>query len=368
MPPGSSPAPGQHGDRLAVLIEADRAGILATYESSLATSGNPVVNDPISRQQVIANGDEILTDVVQSLRAGAVHIDGGYKLLSWEIGESRAGRSLNPSDSLRAAVTFFETAVTAVSRHIEGAPELLPAFVLAVLALNESINLRIRHATVAYTGYLLERVHQAHIGERHRIARELHDRLGEGLSVALRQLELQELADETEPVRASLRNAMIQQSVVEAMHRLRRLISDLHEEPVANLEKALIGYLDSVEGSDIRLRLRVSGDETWASPTVLDESFLIIREAVRNAISHGGPSMVLISVDLAPDELRARIEDDGHGFDPSGPSESDGIGLASMRERATLLGGRVTVSSRPGHGTNVELLVPLPGQRDEPAG
>jgi signal transduction histidine kinase len=76
--------------------------------------------------------------------------------------------------------------------------------------------------------------------------------------------------------------------------------------------------------------------------------------------------MVLIGVALAPHELRAWVEDDGRGFlaAPAPDPVSTGTGLASMRERAVLMGGRLTVTSVPGQGTRVELLVPLPGRDD----
>ena len=360
-----SPVPAEQRERLAVRIEAGRADILAAYEENLKTSGNPVSGDPLSLRQAVDNGGEILSDMVESVRASRITVDAHYKLLAWTIGEARAAVALNPSESLRAAVVFYETVVTDLSRHVADAPELLFAFVLAVLALNESINLRIREATVAYTGYLLEQVHQEHIGERRRYARELHDRLGEGLSTTLRQLELHELAGADDPVRASVHAATALEMVTESMRRLRALITDLRQEPVANLEKALAGYLDKVEGEGVRLWLRVSGDEGWASRTVLDESFLIIREAIRNALTHAKPTMVLVRVDVAPRELHAWVEDDGDGFDEARGAESSGLGLTSMRERARLLGGRVTVSSRSGRGTHVELTVPLLRARDD---
>jgi signal transduction histidine kinase len=113
--------------------------------------------------------------------------------------------------------------------------------------------------------------------------------------------------------------------------------------------------------------LRVSGDETWAPSAVTEEAFLIIREAVRNALRHGAPAMVLIGVAFAPHELHAWVEDDGRGFafDDMVDDASAGAGLASMRERADLIGGRLTIASAPGRGARVELLVPLPGHRDE---
>src|SRR5256885_47079 len=66
---------------------------------------------------------------------------------------------------------------------------------------------------------------------------------------------------------------------------------------------------------EVDVRLRGNGDQSWAAGTVIDETFMIIREALRNAITHGAPRQVLIRVDLAPHELRARIDDDGRGFD-----------------------------------------------------
>jgi signal transduction histidine kinase len=188
------------------------------------------------------------------------------------------------------------------------------------------------------------------------------------MSVALRQLELHELTSNTDPLTPNPRAPMAKDAIAEAMRRLRVVTSDLRQESVRSLERALIQYIDAAAGDfDADVRLRVSGDETWASPTIIDQAFLIIREAIRNALRHGTARMVLIGVALAPHELRAWVEDDGCGFVP-GPCRnpvSAGTGLISMRERAALISGRLTVSSIPGQGTHVELLVPLPGHRDE---
>lgn len=366
----SNPIPAASGrhERLADLIEARRTEILTTYEKGLEASESPLTGDPLSRHQAIANAGRILTDVVASLRAGRVRVNSSYKFASWTIGETRASSEINPSDSLSAAVILFETAITVMSASVENTQELLPSFVLATLALNESINARIREATIAYTGSLLNRIHQMHIEERRRIARELHDRLGEGLSVALRQLELSEFPGERGQGQEMMRSAMAKQALTEAMRQLRSVIADLRQDPVDSLTNALNRYLDSIRGNDMQLRLRVRGDEAWASRMVLDESFLILREAVRNAITHGDPTMIFVGVDLAPQELHAWVDDDGHGFEAATAAGSGGIGLFSMRERAALLGGRVTVTSRPDRGTHVELLVPLLGYRDDPTG
>jgi signal transduction histidine kinase len=348
--------------RYAALVDATRAEILNGYENSLRSLRSPLLIEPLAREQALANASEIINDVIESVQSGGVRIDEGYKRIAWTIGETRAESQMSPADSLSAAVALFHVTVTALARHHEEHRELLPYFLLAVLALNESINRRIRESTLAYTAYLLNRVHRAHIDERRRIARELHDRLGEGLSVALRQLELHEIASMADPDSLALRPTVAKEALTEAMRRLRLVTSDLRQEPVTSLEKALLRYLDSV-AADADVRLRISGDETWVPPTVLDETFLIIREAIRNALTHAEPQLMLIGVDLAPHELRAWVEDDGRGIvpDPDADPADAGTGIASMRERADLIGGRLTISSAPGKGTHIELHVLLPG-------
>jgi signal transduction histidine kinase len=190
----------------------------------------------------------------------------------------------------------------------------------------------------------------------------LHDRLGEVLTVGLRQLDLYEIAGPQEPDEGAV---AAREALVEALRRLRLVTSDLRDDPVTSLEKALLDYLDRIY-TDADVRLAVTGDEAWVPAVVLDEAFLIIREALRNALKHGEPQSVMIGVNLTAHELRARVRDDGRGF-VCGDADSPltGNGLATMRERAALLGGSLKISSEPGCGTNVELNVSLPGYRDD---
>jgi PAS domain-containing protein len=87
-------------------------------------------------------------------------------------------------------------------------------------------------------------------------------------------------------------------------------------------------------------RIGEPGDET-AVPPVRQQTYLVMREAVRNAVAHSGCGRVAVSVD---------VEDGG---------PAAGVGLRSMRERTEMLGGRFQISSHPGRGTAVELRVPL---------
>jgi signal transduction histidine kinase len=365
----SSESGGPH-ERFAAIIRAERAEILSSYLKSLEQAHSPVVAGRHVCDQTMTQASEIIADVAASMRGGGGQ-GGGIpagdrrEMPTRITGQAQAGGQLNPADSLRAAAVLFDVTVNMLAVHVKDDPDLLPCLITAVIALNEGISKRIREATLAYNGYLLERVDQAHIDERHRIARDLHDRLGEGMSVALRQLELHELTSGDSPLTPSPRATLAKEALVEAMHRLRAVTSGLRQDSVRSLEEALVQYIDSVPAS-AAVRLRVSGDETWATPAIIDEAFLIIREAIRNALRHAAAQTVLIGVALAPHELHAWIEDDGCGFARASDADPavSGNGISSMRERAALIGGQLTIGSIPGQGTHVELLVPLPGHRD----
>jgi signal transduction histidine kinase len=348
---------------LASRLEAGRAEILASYEHVLTEVGSLLLRDPQSREQVLAHGGQILSDVVHSLRTGAISV-GGDRLLAWDIGRTRAAEGVHPRESLQAAAAFFEIVLKAGAREL-GTDGSLPLLTLMALTLNEIISTRIREATSGYSGHLLNEINEAHISERRRIARELHDRIGHALTTAHRQLDLYQIHQEKDSLTAANRVQAAEEAVREAMQNLRAVTSELRlQEPLKSLEKALASYLDSAVGVTACVRLQVNGDEAWASPAIRDESFLVIREAARNALAHSDPTIVLIRVDIAPHELRAWVEDDGSGFDITGQDSARG-GLLSMRERSDLMGGSISIMSKPGWGSQVELVVPLAGRRDD---
>ncbi|MEV7780399.1 sensor histidine kinase [Kitasatospora sp. NPDC088351] len=354
--------------QVADLIEQRTPEIVEAYETELRAVGNAIAQNPVSLNQALVNARQIIADVVNSLRAGQVEVDQTYKLLAWDIGATRAADGVHPRESVQASSVFFHAALSTIFSHLPQGPRPLDTFTLITLALERSITLRIRESVVAYTGLLVDKIHEAQLDERRRIARELHDRIGHGMSVTHRQLELYTLYLDKQPDRASVKLATAQQAIQESMHHLRAVTSDLHtHQPLKSLEKALLSDLESVDSDEVTARLRVNGDEAWAPPEVLDEVFLILREGVRNALRHARATVLLVNVEITPNELRASVEDDGCGLPQERPADA-GVGLSSMRERAELLGGRLLVNGRPSNGTRVDLSVPLKGRLlDEPA-
>jgi signal transduction histidine kinase len=88
------------------------------------------------------------------------------------------------------------------------------------------------------------------------------------------------------------------------------------------------------------------------------EVFLIFKESLNNIVKHSACSEVAIALAVEDSVLRLDVRDNGKGFDPLAPV--DGHGLASLRSRASALGGTMTVVSAPGAGTAITLVLPIP--------
>ncbi|MEV4170466.1 histidine kinase [Nonomuraea sp. NPDC049709] len=351
-------------EALADFLDAERSALLAAYVAGLESMSSPLIGDPESRPQLLAHADLTITDVMRSLRLGHPTIDEGYKLLAWDIGKTRAESRLHPRASLQAATCLADVTMNAAADYLSEHACGRELLVLVMRAVTESVIMRVHEASLAYSSQLLHDINAAHVDERRRIARELHDRVGSGLGVAHHQLELAEVY-RTNPANAMNRVTLAHEAVQNAMLSTRSIVSDLRmDEQVHNLEKELTTLLETIAPDGVIMRLRVNGDEAWASRQVLAETFLIIREAVRNALAHGTPSMVLISVNIAPSQLHAMVEDDGGGFDLARARRSSGMGLTSMRERAELIGGRLMLTPVVNRGTYMELVVPLSEHRD----
>ena len=94
---------------------------------------------------------------------------------------------------------------------------------------------------------------------------------------------------------------------------------------------------------------------------VRDEVYRIATEAIRNAFQHSGAPRIEVELRYDPRQVRMRVRDDGQGIDQQTLAARDReghFGLTGMRERAALAGGRLTVWSSPGAGTEVELMIP----------
>lgn len=188
------------------------------------------------------------------------------------------------------------------------------------------------------------------LGERGRIARDLHDGLAQELAYVCRNLKRLD-GDDPFVARAS-RGA--ERALAEARRAIAVLSDDL-EQPV---DVALTNAARSVaerEGAAVSLALAT---DVRVAPEQREALIRIASEAITNAVRHGGADLVRVELEGGT-RTRLRIIDMGTGFDPEAleTRASDRFGLVSMRERALALGGELTVTSRPGRGAEVEVVL-----------
>ncbi|HLX42288.1 MAG TPA: two-component regulator propeller domain-containing protein, partial [Bryobacteraceae bacterium] len=234
------------------------------------------------------------------------------------------------------------------------------ACVAAFLALLAGLYaLRLRHVTQQYNIRLEERV-----GERTRIAQELHDSLLQGfLSVSMHVHVATDRLPEESPVKPILVKALEQmrQVIDEGRNALRGLRTSKSASP--DLEHAFSQVrqeLGPLGQEDVEFRVIVEGDQRPLRPSLRDEVYRIGREALINAFRHSRASQIEIELKYSEKQLRVFVRDNGSGIDPNilTAGRAGHWGLSGMRERADRIGAQLHVLSSSAAGTEIELAVP----------
>jgi two-component system, NarL family, sensor histidine kinase UhpB len=193
--------------------------------------------------------------------------------------------------------------------------------------------------------------------ERLRVARELHDEIGQTLTAITLQAER---AAEGDPASAPAEFGRVAEAVRESLDEVRRIARELRPEALDDLGlvNALIALSTRVgaqNGPVVKRELQGT-----LPPLSADTELVIYRiaqESLTNAVRHSGARSVTLSLHADAEALTLRVADDGRGMPGELPAGTAGIG--GMRERALLVGGRLSIKSRPGAGTEVELSIPL---------
>jgi signal transduction histidine kinase len=201
--------------------------------------------------------------------------------------------------------------------------------------------------------------------ERRMVARELHDRVAHTMGVVHQSLQLYEAYRERDPEAAEQKLELAKRKSAEAMKDTRDLSEALRDsegtgEALA-LEETLSELLSELVPKGMTHGLSVEGDEGAVPAEVREQLFLVLREAVRNAVSHSRASKVSVAVRTDREGIVGVVEDDGRGFERKPRERSEAGGLAYMAERASLMGGTCSIESAPGEGTRVESSFPLDG-------
>jgi signal transduction histidine kinase len=198
--------------------------------------------------------------------------------------------------------------------------------------------------------------------ERARIARELHDSLFQGfLGVSLQFHDAVEQLPDDSPGKPSLSRVLcLMRRVIDEG---RDVLQGLRSSAVAsmNLEHSLSLLRDEfMPGGNVQFRIFVKGQPSALKPAIQEQVYLIGREALVNALRHSQATSIEAEVEYFRRRLRVVVRDNGCGIDPQvvRSGRHTHWGLQGMRERAGSIGARLTIWSRLGSGTEVEICVP----------
>jgi two-component system sensor histidine kinase UhpB len=194
-------------------------------------------------------------------------------------------------------------------------------------------------------------------GERLRVAQELHDEIGQTLTAVTIQAER---AADGDPAGASEALRRLADAVRESLDEVRRIARELRPEALDDLGlvNALIALCNRVGAQDgPHVRRELQSTLPGLSPDVELVVYRIAQESLTNALRHSGARSALVSLKADAEILTLRVADDGRGMPARLPGDTAGI--AGMRERALLVGGRLSIDSSPERGTEVRLTVPV---------
>jgi signal transduction histidine kinase len=242
---------------------------------------------------------------------------------------------------------------------------------------------------------------QARERERERWARELHDDTVQGLGVLRMQLANARDSGDVEQLRAAVEEAL--GGLEREVQGIRHLITELRPAALDDLGlaaalEALARRAQAVYGLDVQtdFELGPEGEQRRLDPELETTIYRVVQEALTNVSRHAQATHAVVRVADHENTITATVSDDGRGLEPgvggsravaagtdahaaasapngsapngSGEHVPGGFGMPGMGERAELVGGALELTSSPGHGTTVRLIVPLGDRPEVPAG
>jgi signal transduction histidine kinase len=207
-------------------------------------------------------------------------------------------------------------------------------------------------------------VRAAALGERVRLAREIHDVVAHSVSVMVIQAAGARIVMDNDPVRADMSLRSVERAGREALAEMRRLLGVLADgeelrvlAPQPGLED-LPELVSSTRSSGLNASIRVEGEPVAVSAGLSLCAYRVVQEALTNALKHAGPTDAEVNVRWSTDALELEVTDAGRGatVPVTGPG---GHGIDGMRERAKLHGGSLDAGPGPGGGFIVRARIPL---------
>ena len=215
-------------------------------------------------------------------------------------------------------------------------------------------------------GELLKHLITAQEDERKRVARELHDDLGQALGALALQTEAIEQLIDSDTEGAINQLNLTRDLITDTTDRMYELILALRPSTLDDL--GLVAALQShaerfLNGSGIAFELNADGLTSRLEPEMETALYRIYQEALNNVRRHSGAKVVSITMTMQDGFLKSEIQDDGRGFDlrrlDSNEDSPHGLGLLGIKERVSQWGGTVEIITKPGSGTLIRLRFPI---------
>ncbi len=227
--------------------------------------------------------------------------------------------------------------------------------VFGLITLVYSLRLRQLHQLNETRTEFARQLIETQESERHRIALELHDSIGQSLAVIRNRTLLGLDAEETDAMREQLQQ--ISEASTLALQETREIARNLHPAQIENLGltaalRSLATSIESATGMKIETDIAEIPQNTLSYEASIN-IYRIAQESLSNVIKHSGASFAAVRLRNENGKLALTIEDDGRGFTEG--SNSQGLGLIGMHERAQMIGADLTIVSRPGEGTKIRL-------------
>ena len=342
-------------DRYHQTIDSVMDAIIAVDESHNILLFNPAAERMfgVSKQEMIGHPlSQLVPERVRETHG--LHMD----RFMCTRGDSRAMASNMEITGLRADGTEFPIESTISQTLIEGRPQLTAVLRDITQRRRAEENLREMNRQLRSLSASLQDVREQ---ERTRIAMELHDDLGQQLTGL--KLELSWLGGRLKEGRQATSDEVgaMRRLLDAAIASVRRIATDLRPLILDDLgfgEAVAWQTAEFARRSGLEITLDLQAQAMVQDDALATALFRIVQESLNNVVRHARATSVLVRLACDGDELALTVRDNGTGIvDCARPGS--GIGLVSMRERATALGGQFRISGAAGAGTTIEVTLPL---------
>jgi signal transduction histidine kinase len=247
-------------------------------------------------------------------------------------------------------------------RHVVGIGLILLVIAVAARLMAESLFAALRRAQENSAALRELSAHRDSLREeeRARVAREIHDELGQALTALRLDLSALEMKFGERAPEIGERVRELKGTIDSSIASVRNVVMALRP---ASLD---LGFVPAIEGlvADFRRRtgihctVKVPGTDVSLPEERGIVMFRILQESLTNVSRHAAARNVDVTVEVDEAKVRVAVEDDGRGFDVSAAEERGTLGLLGIRERVIMLGGDLRIRSSPGEGTQVSVSIP----------